>query len=99
MPSKRIIINLSPANIKKEGANFDLSIAIGVLKNIGIISKEKLDNYVFLGELSLDGKINSCYGILPMCIEAEKLGIKTIIVPKENAKEAAVVKRNRCNRS
>ncbi len=91
LPSKKIVINLAPANIKKEGAIFDLSIAIGILKNIGIINKERLEDTVFLGELSLDGKINSLIGALPMCVEAKSMGIKKIILPKQNAKEAAVV--------
>lgn len=91
IPSRKIVINLSPANIKKEGAIFDLSISIGILRNLGIVRKENLKDFVFIGELSLDGKIKACFGILPMCIASKKLGIKTIIVPKENSKEAAVV--------
>ena len=89
--SKRIIINLAPADTKKEGSIFDLSIAIGILVDLGEIKNDNLDIIAFIGELSLDGKINRVNGVLPMCIEAKKLGIKTIIVPKENAKEAAIV--------
>ena len=89
--SKRIIINLAPANTKKEGSLFDLPIAIGILIDLGEIKNEVLDEIAFIGELSLDGKINRVNGILPMCIEAKKLGIKTIIVPNENAKEASIV--------
>ena len=74
--SKRIIINLAPADTKKEGSVFDLPIAIGILVNLGEIKSEKLEKTAF---------------ILPMCIEAKKLGIKKIIVPKENAEEAAIV--------
>ncbi len=88
--SKRIIINLAPADTKKEGSVFDLPIAIGILVDLGEI-KNRLDKIAFIGELSLDGTINRVNGILPMCIEAKKLGIKTIIVPKENSKEAAIV--------
>ena len=91
LPSKKIIINLAPANIKKEGAIFDLGIAIAVLKNIGIVEKETLEDKVFLGELSLDGTINPIIGVLPMCIESKRIGIKKIILPKQNAKEAAIV--------
>lgn len=89
--SKRIIINLAPADTKKEGSIFDLPIAIGILIDLGEIQNDRLKEIAFIGELSLDGKINRVNGILPMCIEAKKLGIKTIIVPKENAKEAAIV--------
>lgn len=92
MLSKRIVINLAPADTKKEGSIFDLPIAIGILVDLGEIKNNQLEEMAFIGELSLDGKINRVNGILPMCIEAQKLGIKKIIVPKENAKEAAIVK-------
>ena len=92
MLSKRIVINLAPADTKKEGSIFDLPIAIGILEDLGEIKNDKLDEIAFVGELSLDGKINRVNGILPMCIEAQKLGIKRLIVPRENAKEAAIVK-------
>ena len=92
MLSKRMIINLAPADTKKEGSIFDLPIAIGILVDLGEIKNNQLEEMAFIGELSLDGKINRVNGILPMCIEAQKLGIKKIIVPKENAKEAAIVK-------
>ena len=89
--SGRVLINLAPADTKKEGSFFDLPIAVGVLACIGEISKEKLTNIAFIGELSLNGKVNKVDGILPMCIEAKKLGIKKIIVPIQNAKEASIV--------
>ena len=92
MLSKKIVINLAPPNTKKEGSIFDLPIAIGILVDLGEINNDTLQDIAFIGELSLDGKINRTNGILPMCIEAQKLGIKKIIVPKENAKEAAIVK-------
>ena len=92
MLSKRIVINLAPADTKKEGSIFDLPIAIGILKDLGEIHAANIEDMAFIGELSLDGKINRINGILPMCIEAQKLGIKKLIVPKENAKEAAIVK-------
>ena len=91
LKSRRILINLAPADTRKEGSFFDLPIAIGVLACIGEVPNEKLKDIAFIGELSLDGKINKVDGILPLCIEAKKLGIKKIIVPIQNAKEASVV--------
>lgn len=90
--SRKIVVNLAPADTKKEGSFFDLPIAIGILTCLGEINQNGLEKIVFLGELSLDGKLNQINGILPMCIEAQKLGIEKIIVPLENAKEAAIVK-------
>lgn len=90
--SKKIIINLSPANIPKSGAVFDLPIAIGILKAMGKIKNFKTEKTIFLGELSLDGRINQVKGILPICIEARKLGIENIILPKANEKEASIIK-------
>jgi len=91
--SRRYLINLSPANIRKEGSSFDLSIAVSILLATGKIMKKKnLQNTIFIGELSLDGKINSVNGVLPICIEANKIGIKRIIAPKQNEKEATIVK-------
>ena len=91
LDSRKIVINLAPADIKKEGSFFDLPIAIGILKDIGEVKANNLDEIAFIGELSLDGKINKIEGVLPMCIEAKKLGIKKIIVPLENAEEASIV--------
>lgn len=94
--SRRVIVNLAPANTKKEGSIFDLPIAVGILIAMEAVSRqvatEKLEKTVLLGELSLDGRINKMNGVLPICIEAERLGMKRILLPKENAKEAAVVK-------
>lgn len=90
--SRKYVINLSPANLKKEGSFLDLPMAIGVLKTIGEIRTQDLENVIFIGELSLDGTISRVDGVLPMCIEALKYGIKKVIVPKENAKEAGIVK-------
>ena len=90
--SRKIIVNLSPANTRKEGSLFDLPIAIGILKSMESIKNKDLSDYVFIGELSLDGKLNKVTGVLPICIEAAKLGVKNVILPRENAKEAAVVK-------
>ena len=89
--SRKITVNLAPADTKKEGPIFDLPIAIGVLICLEEITKEPAKDFVFIGELSLNGKLNKVNGILPMCIEAKKLGVKNVILPKENAKEASVV--------
>lgn len=94
-PSRKIVVNLAPADKKKEGTFFDLSIAVGILISIGEISKiqiNEFNNTIFIGELSLDGKINKVNGILPMCIEAVNLGIKRVVVPEENSLEASIVK-------
>jgi len=90
--SKRIVVNLAPADIKKEGSSYDLPIAIGILIAMEVISNQNVEDIAFIGELSLDGSLNKVNGILPMCIEAAKLGIKYIIVPKENGIEAGIVK-------
>lgn len=90
-PSRRIVVNLAPADSRKEGPFFDLPIAIGILTAMETISNSNIGVYAFIGELSLDGKINKVNGILPMCIEAKRLGIKKIIIPEENAKEASIV--------
>ena len=90
-PSRKIIINLAPADKRKEGSFFDLPIAIGILLDLLVIQEQNLSDTVFIGELSLDGSVNKVNGILPMCIEAKKLGIKRAIIPKENDVEASVV--------
>lgn len=89
--SRRIVVNLAPANTKKEGSFFDLPIAIGILIDFGEIVEQSTADTVFIGELSLDGRVNKVNGILPMCIEAKKLGIRRVFLPKENAEEAAIV--------
>ena len=89
--SKKIIVNLAPADTKKEGSSYDLPIAIGILISMEEIHNANIDNMAFIGELSLDGKLNKVNGVLPMCIEARMLGIKQIVVPEENAKEAGIV--------
>lgn len=91
LQSRRIIVNLAPANTKKEGSYLDLPIAIAILLNIEEIQKQDLSNTIFIGELSLDGKINKINGVLPICIEARRLGIEKVIVPVENSNEAAIV--------
>ncbi len=91
VPAKKILINLAPANTKKEGPSFDLPISIALLLSSGQIVCEDIENYFFVGELALDGGLRRVNGVLPMVIEARRHGIKNIIVPKENAYEAAVV--------
>lgn len=92
LPPKHITINLSPADMRKEGTAFDLSIAIAILAALGVIPDNELKDTIFLGELSLDAKICPVNGILPVVYKAKKEGFRRCIVPEENAKEAAVVK-------
>ena len=89
--SRKIVVNLAPANIKKEGSFLDLPMAIGILQSVEEIEKKDLSSIAFIGELSLDGKINGVNGILPMCIEAKKLGINTVIIPNKNLKETSIL--------
>lgn len=91
-PSKKIIVNLAPANTRKEGTIYDLPIAIGILSALGKINKEKLESTIIIGELSLDGKVNPINGVLAICIEAKNLGIQRVILPKANEREGAIVK-------
>lgn len=90
-PSRKITVNLAPANTKKEGSSFDLPLAIGILIATENLESKNLENTIFIGELSLDGTLNKVNGILPMCIEALKLGMKRVVLPKENALEAGIV--------
>lgn len=90
-PNKKVIINLAPADLKKEGTNFDLPITIGILVEEELLDTEKIKDYAFVGELSLDGSLRSVLGVLPLVLGLKKAGIKNIIVPKENAKEAGLV--------
>ena len=89
-PTGKVIVNLAPADIRKEGTNFDLPIAIGILKEQGIQIPDD-DKTAFLGELSLDGSIRKVNGILPLVSGLKDCGIKTVFVPEENSKEAALV--------
>ena len=93
--SRKIIVNLAPANTRKEGSNFDLAIAVGILiANENIVNQNLntiLEDTIFIGELSLNGTVEKIDGILPMCIEAKKIGVKRIILPKENSQEASIV--------
>lgn len=89
-PSKKVVVNLAPADLKKIGTSFDLPIAIGILTEEEVLGSEKLKDYAFIGELSLDGTIRAVAGVLPLVLGLKEVGIKNVIVPKENAKEAAL---------
>ncbi len=91
-PQRRITVNLAPANIRKEGPFYDLPICIGLLRSSGQLPGNEPDDYLFLGELSLNGTLRPVTGALPMVLCAAQAGIKNVILPKENAQEAAVVK-------
>jgi magnesium chelatase family protein len=91
LPAKRITVNLSPADVRKEGTAFDLPIAIAILVAFGHLSEEYLKDTLIIGELSLNGKINKVNGVLPIVYTAREQGFKKCVVPKENAKEGAVV--------
>jgi magnesium chelatase family protein len=90
-PLKQITVNLAPADMKKEGSSFDLPMAVGIVAAEGIIPINRLTDYIMTGELSLDGRIKPVKGALPIALEAKRLGCKGIILPRENAAEAAVV--------
>ncbi len=90
-PIKKITINLAPADIKKEGSSFDLSIAIGILAALEIVNIDELNETIFLGELSLNGNLRPIKGALPISVEAKRKGIKRIILPKDSAREASIV--------
>lgn len=92
MPRQKIVINLAPADIRKEGSAYDLPIAIGILAGSDQIDNtEKLGEYIIMGELSLDGSLQPIKGALPIAIQARKEKFKGIILPKQNAREAAIV--------
>ena len=90
-PHQQVVINMAPADIRKEGAAYDLPLAIGILAASGAVLNEELSDYIIMGELSLDGTLHPIKGILPIAIKAREEGFKGLIIPKENAKEAAVV--------
>ena len=91
-PAKRITINLAPADIKKEGSAYDLPMAVGILAAEGLAQKDILREYFLMGELSLDGEIKPIRGALPIAVAAKKEGLKGIIVPLANSREAAVIR-------
>ncbi len=90
-PRKQIVINMAPADIRKEGSAYDLPMAIGILAADQKLPNEELDKYVIMGELSLDGSLQPIKGVLPIAIKAREEGFKGFILPKQNAREAAVV--------
>lgn len=92
LPRQKIVINMAPADVKKEGAAYDLPIALGILAAGGTIADtDRLTKFVIMGELSLDGSVQPIRGILPIAIEARKLGYEGLIIPEANADEAAIV--------
>ena len=91
IPGKRVIINMAPADVKKEGSSFDLPLAIGILAANDQLPNAQLDKYLIMGELSLDGSLQAVKGVLPIAIHAKKEGFKGILLPYQNANEAAVV--------
>src|ERR1700750_2120878 len=91
MPRQRIIVNMAPADIKKEGSAYDLTIATAILAASGQIDADELDKYLIMGELSLDGTLQPIKGALSIAIQARKDGFKGFILPKQNAREAAIV--------
>jgi magnesium chelatase family protein len=91
IPGRKITINMAPADIRKEGSSYDLSIATGILAADGKINDDRLGQYIIMGELSLDGNLQPIKGALPIAIEARKAGFKGFILPRYNAMEAAIV--------
>lgn len=90
-PTCQIVINMAPADIRKEGSSYDLPLAIGILAATGTINSDKLGKYLLIGELSLDGSLQPVKGALPIAIAARAQGFEGFILPKQNAREAAVV--------
>ena len=91
LPPTRITINLAPADLKKEGSGFDLPIAMGILGAYGALHLKELDDFLLVGELGLDGAVRAVPGVLPIAVAARKAGIKNLLLPAKNAREAAVV--------
>lgn len=91
IPGKKIIINMSPADLRKEGSAYDLTLALGILASTNQIKAENIDQYLIMGELSLDGSLQPIKGALPIAVKAREEGFKGFILPKQNAKEAAIV--------
>ena len=91
IPGRKIVINMAPADMRKEGSAYDLTLAIGILAASEQIKSDNISDYIIMGELSLDGGLQPIKGVLPIAIEARSKGFKGIILPKANAKEAAIV--------
>jgi magnesium chelatase family protein len=92
MPGRRIVINMAPADIRKEGAAYDLTLAVGILAASGQIPGDRAGRYLIMGELSLDGSLRRLKGALPIAVKARESGFEGLILPEGNAREAAVVK-------
>lgn len=91
IPPVRVTVNISPANIRKDGTGYDLPIALGILVSIGMIPREEVQDMLFVGELGLNGEVKPVRGILPIVLKAAEAGVKACVVPKENEREAAAV--------
>ena len=91
IPGKKITINMAPADMRKEGSAYDLGIAIGILQASSQIKGKNVEQFIIMGELSLDGSLQPIKGALPIAIKAREEGFKGFILPKQNAKEAAIV--------
>lgn len=92
LPPRRITVNLAPADVRKEGSSFDLPVAVGLLAAFGHVDRGRLAEAAFVGELGLDGSIRPVRGVLPIAVRCAEAGVRTIVVPRENAREAAVVR-------
>ncbi|MEQ9582195.1 MAG: magnesium chelatase domain-containing protein, partial [Arenibacter sp.] len=91
IPGKKITINMAPADLRKEGSAYDLTLALGILAASNQIKSESIEKYIIMGELSLDGSLQPIKGALPIAIKAKEEGFKGFILPNENAREAAIV--------
>ena len=91
IPGKKITINMAPADLRKEGSAYDLTLALGILAASNQINSQDIEKYLIMGELSLDGSLQPIKGALPIAIKAKEEGFKGFILPKQNAKEAAIV--------
>jgi len=91
LPGKKITINMAPADLRKEGSAYDLTLAVGILAASGQIPADDVDKYIIMGELSLDGSLQPIKGVLPIAIKAKEEGFKGFFLPKQNVKEAAIV--------
>lgn len=91
IPGKKITINMAPADLRKEGSAYDLTLALGILSASNQIKSKEIEKYLIMGELSLDGSLQPIKGALPIAIKAQEEGFKGFILPSQNAKEAAIV--------
>ena len=91
MSGRKVVVSLAPADLRKEGSGFDLPIAVGILAAMGRIGAAAVEDTMFVGELSLDGRLNAVRGVLPLAICAREAGLRRLVLPQANAAEAAVV--------